>query len=86
MNWIGRSSVTHRALARTQVEPSANWVETTLLPHTQQLTQEIDELMRSAGYRSHRTLRDGRLNPMDVMGHKEIREDIIWRLGMEPRK
>jgi len=58
-------------------------IETTLLPHTQQLTQEIDELMRSAGYRSHRAVRDGRLVPIDVMGHAELREDIIWRLGME---
>lgn len=55
-------------------------VETTLLPHTRELTQAIDDLLRGAGYRSFRALRSGTLVPIDVMGQKELREDILWRL------
>ena len=56
-------------------------VETTLLPHTRDLTQEIDDLLRKAGYRSFRALRNGGLVPIDVMAQKELREDILWRLS-----
>lgn len=57
-------------------------VETTLLPHTRELTQEIDDLLRAAGYRSFRALRNGALVPIDVTAQNELREDILWRLQL----
>lgn len=55
-------------------------VETTLMAHTQELTREIDDLLRGAGYRSHQARRNGTLVPINIMERKEIREDIIWTL------
>ncbi len=56
-------------------------VETTLLPHTRELTKDIDDLLRAAGLRSYRAKRDGSLVPIQVMELKELREDILWRLS-----
>jgi FkbM family methyltransferase len=54
-------------------------VETTLRPHTVDTTRAMDELLRSAGYRSFHATRAGRLVPVDVLAHKELRADILWR-------
>lgn len=56
-------------------------VETTLLPHTRELTGKIDELLRTAGYTSFRAKRNGELVPINVMEQQELREDILWRLS-----
>ena len=55
-------------------------VEVSLFAHTRQITQDIDDLLRNAGFRSYHVKQDGRLAPIDVMANKELREDIIWRL------
>ncbi|MCB0793160.1 MAG: FkbM family methyltransferase [Flavobacteriales bacterium] len=56
-------------------------VEVSLFDHTRELTAEIDKMLRSAGYTSFRVARDGSLHPIDVMGHKQLREDVMWVLG-----
>ncbi len=56
-------------------------VETTLMAHTRGITAEIDDLLRTAGFRSHQANRDGTLVPIDSLSRKEIREDIIWTSG-----
>jgi hypothetical protein len=65
-------------LARKAIK--AILVETTLLAHTRELNQEIDELLRNAGFTSHHVRRDGTLVPLNVMERNELREDIIWTL------
>jgi FkbM family methyltransferase len=56
-------------------------VETTLMAHTREVTQNIDDLLRNAGYSSHSARRDGTLVPIDIMQRKELREDIIWTMA-----
>ena len=53
-------------------------VETTLLDRSQAEVQAMDDLLRGAGFRSYRALTDGRTVPVDVMAHRELREDILW--------
>lgn len=56
-------------------------VETTLLQHTVDLTRAIDDLLRGHGFRSHHARRNGALEPINVMEHMGLREDILWTLG-----
>jgi FkbM family methyltransferase len=56
-------------------------VETSLEPHLRPNAEAIDALLRSAGFRSFRALRNGDLEPIDVLRHRQLREDIIWTLG-----
>ncbi|HMU14591.1 MAG: FkbM family methyltransferase [Bacteroidetes bacterium] len=53
-------------------------VETTLLDHTVEMTRTIDDLLRGYGYRSHRARRNGVPDPINVMEHLGLREDILW--------
>jgi FkbM family methyltransferase len=55
-------------------------VETSLEPHLRPSAEAIDALLRSAGYRSHRAERNGRLVRIDVLAQRELREDILWTL------
>lgn len=55
-------------------------VETSLDPHLRPNAEAIDALLRSAGFRSFRVQRNGRLEPLDVLKQHELREDIIWTL------
>lgn len=55
-------------------------VETSLEPHLRPNAEAIDVLLRSAGFRSYRVQRNGRLKLIDVMKQNELREDIIWTL------
>ena len=54
-------------------------VETTLTETDRSITEEIDRLLRAAGYRSFHVERNGSLRPIDVLSRKQLREDIIWR-------
>jgi len=56
-------------------------VETTLLDHTVEMTRTIDELLRGHGYRSNRARRNGVLDPINVLEHHGLREDILWTRG-----
>ncbi len=53
-------------------------VETTLVERTRDLTQQIDDLMRNAGFSSFHASRDGRTRPVVVMTHSTFREDVLW--------
>ncbi len=53
-------------------------VETTLLDRSRAEVQAMDDLLRGAGFRSFRARTDGRTVPVDVMAHRELREDILW--------
>ena len=53
-------------------------VETTLVDRTRELTQKVDDLMRTAGFSSFRATRDGRTTPVEVMEHTTFREDVLW--------
>lgn len=55
-------------------------VETTLTGTDRSTTEEIDRLLRTAGYRSFHVERNGSLRPIDVLSRKQLREDIIWKL------
>ncbi len=56
-------------------------VETTLLDRTRTEVQAIDDLLRAAGFRSVRARMNGRTEAVDVMAHRELREDILWLRG-----
>lgn len=58
-------------------------VETSLEAHLRPNTEAIDALLRSAGYRSCRALRNGNLVPIDVLGQCQLREDILWTLDRD---
>ena len=56
-------------------------VETTLTQGDRSTTEQIDRLLRNAGYRSFHVERNGSLRPIDVLSRKQLREDIIWKLN-----
>ncbi len=56
-------------------------VETTLTETDRSTTEEIDRLLRSAGYSSFHVERNGSLTPIDVLSRKQLREDIVWKLS-----
>ncbi len=55
-------------------------VETTLTEQDRKTTEEIDILLRKAGYRSYHVNGNGSLRPIDIMERRQLREDIIWQL------
>lgn len=56
-------------------------VETTLTEKNRTTTEAIDALLRKAGYRSYHVNGNGSLRPINVLERKQLREDIIWKLG-----
>ncbi|MBV6404866.1 MAG: FkbM family methyltransferase [Flavobacteriales bacterium] len=53
-------------------------VETTLVDRTRGEVEALDRLLREAGFRSFRARMDGRTDPVVVLDHRELREDILW--------
>ncbi|MCB9169316.1 MAG: FkbM family methyltransferase [Flavobacteriales bacterium] len=66
----------HRMLADRRI--AAMLVETTLIDHTRELVIEIDDTLRGAGFLPYQALRNGRLVPIDVLAHRELRMDVLW--------
>ncbi len=53
-------------------------VEVKMTASTRQLTADIDQLLRAAGFASYLPKRDGTLVPIEVMEHPRLDADIIW--------